>query len=476
MMRDRCPAARAVHYSVPVTKLARPRIRVSLTPVVTVAAVLIYVAILHYAYVQRVSPMHAYQGYTYREPDTFVYACSIGLACLLALILPRRIERPSSLIAWILFIVAVVPSLVVPNLARVLHEPTDVLLSSVWLSTAFGLVAWFGTRRAVRLSENKPTIGVSPASFGLILMFASVVVYGYIIMTSGLSLSLPALDDVYDTRFDFRASAVSAPFLGYLIPLQANVINPAFILRGLYSGRRSWVILGFAGQALLYAITGQKAIILSTPVLIGVAIVFRLSKRPPAIVFVLGMTAVVFLSMLIDTLMNSRFVTSLFVRRFILTPGLLFGVYVAVWGPIEKARWGHSSITMGYIDYPYDLTPAFYVGRAFFGRSEMSANASVFADGFSNLGFPGLLLAGLALMALLWVIDHVSRGLPVAVSGIIFLIPSIGLANTALLTALLTHGLIASILVAAIMPREGWWQRPSEEKVRAPRRVRTHRA
>src|SRR5438105_12432958 len=91
-----------------------PRVKTLLSrSSIMVVAVFTYIAILHYTYEQNIAPVFSYLRYSYRQPDPLTYAFAISLVVALALILPRRITQPSHFIVWVLFTVAVVPSIVV---------------------------------------------------------------------------------------------------------------------------------------------------------------------------------------------------------------------------------------------------------------------------------------------------------------------------------------------------------------------------
>lgn len=57
-------------------------------------------------------------------------------------------------------------------------------------------------------------------------------------------------------------------------------------------------------------------------------------------------------------------------------------------------------------------------------------------------------------------LDRAAHGLPVAVSGLILIIT---LSNTSVLTAMLTHGLVAAVVILAVAPRNGWGRKPRRE-------------
>ena len=97
--------------------------------------------------------------------------------------------------------------------------------------------------------------------------------------------------------------------------------------------------------------------------------------------------------------------------------------------------------------------------------SGLAANANLVADGFSNFGWAGVAGAVAVLAVYLRFLDRCSAGLPVPVTAVLVVMPSIVLSQTALLTSMLTHGVFAAAVLLAVAPRTGW----SPRRAGAPR-------
>jgi hypothetical protein len=115
--------------------------------------------------------------------------------------------------------------------------------------------------------------------------------------------------------------------------------------------------------------------------------------------------------------------------------------------------------------YPYSLNPPQLIGDVYFGSHEMSANANIWADGFANFGFIGILGVSLVLGLVLFLYDSLAARIEFPVACVLLVIPAITLANSALLTCLLTHGLGFALLVALFIPQRseplsGWLRGP----------------
>src|SRR5882672_4693250 len=167
------------------------------TAPVVVAIALADVAVMHYVYEAVVAPEFSYLRYEYRSPDPVYYAIAVAMVVGLALVLPRRIERPSHWITWVIFVITIVPSLIIPQIAPVL-SPGDSIELAGWIAGSYLLVATLGTRRGLR--EFLPIRPLSQRTFWMLLLALWAVMNAYLLLTVGVRLSLPSIDDVYGVR------------------------------------------------------------------------------------------------------------------------------------------------------------------------------------------------------------------------------------------------------------------------------------
>ncbi len=422
---------------------------------VVVLVVLAYVGVLHYAYVQDIAPIFTYLQYGYRAPDPYYYATAIAMVIVLALLLPRHIERPSHLIVWVLYLIAVLPGVIVPQISPALTQVGAFRLA-LWVAGCFLPVALFGTRQALR--GFIPLAPMPARRWWLLVGGLWLVLNVFVIAYAGIKLTLPSFEDVYGVRGDFRVTESSDPALAYVVPLLDKILNPLLIIRGLWYRRWAWAAAGIVGQIFLYSQQGSKTAILA-PVAIVIGYLFL--RRRPAGPTILASAVVGSIGiLLVDWWNASNTLTSDFVRRVLVTPGIVLSGYVQVFQDIPKAKLGYS-VLRGIFPYAYNKEPPDLVGAEFFGDPFTHANASWLADGYANFGYPGMIAATIVLILLLWAIDDATRGLPSRLACLIFLMPGLALAESAILTALLTHGFIAAIILCALAPRDGWLDRRS---------------
>jgi hypothetical protein len=415
-----------------------------------VLVVLAYVGVLHYAYVHDIAPIFTYLQYGYRAPDPYFYGVAIGIVIVLALLMPRHILRPSHLIVWSLYLIAVLPGVIVPQISPALSQDDSFLLA-LWVAGCFLPVVLLGTRQTLR--GFIPLVPVPPRRWWLLVALLWVVLMGIVLVYAGIKLTLPSFEDVYGVRGDFRVTESSDPALAYVVPLLDKVIDPLLIIRGLWYRRWGWAAAGTLGQVYLYSQQGSKTAILA-PVAIVVAYFFLRSRRPSGPIIVAAAVAGSIGVLLLDWWNASNTLTSDFVRRVLVTPGIVLTGYIQVFHDIPKAMLGYS-VLRGIFPYPYAKEPPDLVGAQFFGDPFTHANASWLADGYANFGYFGMIAATVVLILLLWAVDDATRGLPPRFACLVFLMPALALAESAILTALLTHGFIAAIILCALAPRDG---------------------
>ena len=84
----------------------------------------------------------------------------------------------------------------------------------------------------------------------------------------------------------------------------------------------------------------------------------------------------------------------------------------------------------------------------------MDANANLWADGFANFGFAGMFAATFGLGVTMIILNSFGRDRDLRVTGSIAGVMAFPLANSALLTTLLTHGLGLALFLLWLLPPE----------------------
>lgn len=422
-------------------------VRASLVPL----AVAAYAYTLHWIYLNLITDNFYYLGYGYSTPDSYAVIFTYLAAAALALILPGRLRAPSDILLWILYVVAIAPAILIPPYAGY-QDGNEATLAGLGIALAYA-IATLGARRHHEAPLKPLFKPISETSFWITVSIYSLFVYLMIYFTLGLSLDFVALLDVYDQREEYREGlAGGSAIVGYLVSTQANVVNPLIIANGLLKRRWYLLALGFLGQAVLYSGTGFKTVLFSVPAILVFAFILRNGRQIRTAWLLWGGVGVAAIAAVVDEIQGGIIWTSLFSRRFLITPGILTAVYMKYFSDNPKALLSNS-VLEGITTDHYGLPPARVIGYHMTANPDSAANANIFADGFANFGAAGVLGAAIILAVYLRFLDRASAGLPLSVSGLVVIMPAVALSNTSMLTGLLSHGLVAAVLLLAIHPR-----------------------
>ncbi len=416
---------------------------------VTTLSTLTFVIILMTVYAVHVAPNFAYMGYVLRPAEPGFLLLGILLAVLPSAVLPVRLERPSGVALWMLYILAFIPSMVIPYLALP-QEAVDMLPLSLSIAFGFAIVLAITQLRVLAV----PRLRLPHWAFWIIFTALSTLLVISITRDFGLTMSLPSLFDVYTVRGAYKEVDASA-LARYAVTWIGNVIGPFLIALGLLRRTPALLATGVALQLLIYGTTGFKSVLFSTLLLAALFVAMAFQRRYFGAILSVGAASLVILTTAFDALFNTIVFSSLFVRRLIATPGILTGWYYDFFVDRPKALLGHS-VLEPWVDYPYDRLPPLLIGQNYFGNEATYANANVWADAFANFGVAGIVAYSVLLGLLLWSFD-VATGRRDAtnttMAGLVLGVPTFTLTNSALTISLVTHGVLLALIIVYFMPR-----------------------
>jgi hypothetical protein len=150
---------------------------------------------------------------------------------------------------------------------------------------------------------------------------------------------------------------------------------------------------------------------------------------------------------------GSLLLCSLIVERLVGLPGLLTGFYFSFFTHHPKMMLSHS-VFKGIFDNPYGSVPPLIIGKLYFPSSGTYANANFWADAFANFGIWGVFIFTAILGLVFWLYDSMTLDTDLRLAALMLVMPAITLANTGLLTCLLTHGLAFACLVMYYLPNQ----------------------
>ncbi|MBT2485827.1 MULTISPECIES: hypothetical protein [unclassified Microbacterium] len=427
----------------------------------------VYIEALRVTYSEFMAPRFGYLGWIYREPDPQWMLISYALLLGVSAFLPYTARKFSQYAVWFLYASLLVPVTTLPLYGGG-RPPEDTFMFALFCSAVWIGVALILRRDAALLVPVKAS---GSGLFWTVVGSISVITYVYLAAIFGLTFNIVSVFEIYDIRLSYRDEVIpTVPLLGYLITNQGNVINPFLMAFGLLK-RKYWLFaLGIVGQLLIYSTTGYKTVLISIPLCL--LLVFLLKKRTSVLgaMVVFGAAALAWLAIAIDRIVPLGVVDVLVARTF-MTAGYLMPFYREVYDGGAWALWDYSFLSP-FVTAPYDTSPGFHVGAVMIGRPDVQMNASLFADGYANLGFAGIIIEAAVLVVLLFLVDSASRGLPPALVVSAGLLPVFSLANGSPFSAILSYGFGLLIVLLALYPRENAETPLANPKTWAERRVK----
>jgi len=271
-----------------------------------------------------------------------------------------------------------------------------------------------------------------------------VYVYGALLWSGAASWLSVDFADVYETREYW--TSVSLPLLGYFVPWQANVINPALLAVGLHRKSLPMIAVALLLQLLLFGMTGHKSFALAMVLVVAIYWVHRRRWSLWSILLVAGIGIVV--AYLIYLLSGDHLVPSIFVRRLFFVPARNHAIYYDFFSASTHPHILLSnSILAPFANYPYAMSVTRVISWAYWGR-DFSPNVGYMGDAYAQLGGFGMILFSLILAVILRLADSVAGRREIALVAALVSVPAMALVNSALFTTLLTHGLLLVLVLA----------------------------
>jgi O-antigen polymerase len=396
------------------------------------------------------APLFGYQGLTYRSPSTWTQMGVVGLILLCTALTPVRYRQPSDGVLYVLL-----PLVVIPVLAA---AATDVLFAGVaseLIITIAGAYSLLATCSMLPRPPSDPAKRLSLRQPWTIAILLSVASYGLMFTTFGVHLRLLSFNDVYGVRAAFNEQSSGAT--GYLVDWQANVINPLFIVYGIRSRRGLPLIAGILGDLLIYTTTGYKSVLFSALAIVAFLFALRQNDsavRAPVTGVRLGFAfaALVAVAGVIDTFNHTIAWTSLFVRRLSLVAGVNTAYYFQYFSiePKTHLAYGLVGTILGTTSA---VPPSKQIAIFAYHSAVGNPNANLWADAYANFGQFGVILFTFILAGFLWLYDRLAQNVDRRTATVLLVAPALSLANSALLTCLLTHGMLLALLVITQYPR-----------------------
>lgn len=414
-------------------------LRLKKTTIWAFLSFILFKILLDLSYYFVISRVWGYAGFELHLNGLKLVESYLLLFVIFAL-MPKSSKKLSNILVWLLILLSYVPMLTF----FAFKDEAKIYMYAV---TGFWLLVF------LLLRTPMPTVSLAPLKQSGIIRYSLFVCLGLIVFLMvwkylGLSFNFD-LTRVYDIRREYVSTGI--PLAGYLFSWMAYIFNP--ILFALFITKKRWfpVALIVVLQVLLFSATGNKSYLFALPFVLALMWVMR--RRNPLGYIGIGLSGMVLLGMLSYWLLDDIWVSSLFTRRTLLAPAQLSFFYYDFFSRNEPVFLS-PSIFRFFLDYPYHLTPPHLIAEVYFGKPAMNANTGVVGDAYMNFGFVGLALWSVLLTIILKLVDTCSKKVDLRVGIAAVAMPAITLTNSALLTNLLTHGLLLALLLLYLLPKE----------------------
>ena len=221
-----------------------------------------------------------------------------------------------------------------------------------------------------------------------------------------------------------------------------QVFNPFLIAFGMVYRRSVLLAVGIVGQIVVFGLSGFKTQVFSIIFLPLLFFFMKRWRRNFSLALISGLIATVLLCAVFDRATNSVVLSSMITRRTLTGPGLLTGFYFEHFSQATPMGIGFRLSQERPI-----YGPPQEIGYTYFGDAGMDANANLWAEGFAEFGIPGIFGYTLLVAFLVWIYDSISETCNLELAALLAAMPAVALSNTAVTTALITHGGISVALL-----------------------------
>tara|TARA_R110002073_G_scaffold335924_1_gene529501 strand:+ start:2629 stop:3900 length:1272 start_codon:yes stop_codon:yes gene_type:complete len=394
-----------------------------------------YKALLDMSYLDFIVPVFSYSGFQYIE-NSVKYFESWVLFSLAAIFVPHRLCKPSDFLFFIFFVLTITPMLSMYGLS---NQPRVYMYFCMLIFIIFTLVRATPSLRVPYIKNgNQVAIIISGA-------FVALSVFKFIVTGAIWNINFD-LAKVYEHR-EQLGDTLGSGLWGYIIPWTSKIFTLVILSIFLYNKKYLLALLVVMFQVLLFGITSHKGVALYP--IFAIAL-FMLKDVKYILTYCLLSLVVLLISCyLAYFIWNYEILASLFTRRVFFLPSLLNFHYYDFFSKNGHLYLGHG-ILSPFVEYIYDIDPKRLIGSTYFGAPDMAANTGFIATSYMNFGFLGMIVFGFIAAAILKLVDGFSEGGKPSWFYISFIsAPYFSLLTSSeLLTSLLTHGLLASLLLA----------------------------
>jgi len=359
--------------------------------------------------------------------------------------LPLALKLPSDTVSWLLYLLVAGPTcFLAPNLTK---ELVDAVVIVFVFLICHGLFEYFRRRKSI--SVNRSLRGGALLRVGLPAFMLTMI--GVVLFLVGFNIDL-SYANMYDRRVAARGILPGRTGVDYAVAIFSSTAVPISLTLGYTRKRAHLLLLGIAGTLMMFSLTGEKTTIFTPLLVVSILFLATRFRRSFGLALVL-LTCCLFAAATLQTMIfESDYLTEVFVRRRFAIPALLSVKYLEYFNLNSYLLYKNTFI--GSIFFGGDIQSvqgSFMVGEEYF-RSETNAGANLWATGFSHLGYFGMAFSSVLAAYIAKLFDGMTFGDDLIEVSVVCALIGSRWAEAGLHTSLLTHGVLAALVVVYLLP------------------------
>lgn len=403
---------------------------------------LMFKLFLDLSYSYAISPLFSYMGLV-NNLNIYKLIESYALVVIMCYTIRHKVERVSDFYLMLFYVLIIIPCL------NIYPYKDFSRLYMYMLIASFYTMQIFANSPKLRLSFSDKKINENFIVYAFALV--GILMFTWIIMRGGLKYLNFDFRKVYDTRREIAEVIFPGPF-AYFMNWYGKIINPTLLVFCLWDRKKLGTVITLICQVFFFGFTSHKSMLFYPVLVIFIAIVK--GNKYTGNLMTMGLAGLTFLCLAFYLITDNWQPISVIVRRvFMVTADNHFRYYDA-FKNIDFVYLTDKSWVFGGRLYPYNYPIQALISMIYYGHPNTWVNTGFIANGYANFGFYGMLTYSAVTGWLIGIMDEISyKKMPLWVAIAITIVPVFNLISVDLLTGLLYHGLIMSIILMWLLSK-----------------------
>ena len=394
----------------------------------TILAMFIFIFMI-YGYISFIFPVFAYSGFRYEPSLIRILESLILFVVTLIFINFKYMSKFMYAVNMIVFLFMSMPNYVlymfmdisrmIPYSYFIMHIVLILLSLSKINFKSYLLKPEFETKTMIAIV--------------IIMLIPFVLTYG-----THLNFKVLLFQDIYKVRRYVTAhtNVLTTYFYSWL----TNAAIPFLVVYGYVNKNKKIIVFGIFSMLYLYILAAHKSIFFSLLLLLFLNLFKGYEKKIFVLYLIIAM--VLLFGIIMFDFKDNIMISSMFLRRVFFLPSLLNHYYFEFFN--NNFLYLSHSIFKHFMDYPYTMVPSHVIGDVYFHNPDMGANNGLISDGYMNFGYIGIFIN-------IFIFGFIMKFLEsININELLF--PLLyyfifALNSSAMLTVLLTHGLILFLIM-----------------------------